>query len=325
MTDAIDLQTLAQEARSHFKRGKRDSGESYWSYDHSTTPEWVQEMTREAHGSMFPDDWKYQFVVEALDGLAEDDNPTIEADIYNYELCEWLSSHGNRPGYVDETIEDMGWTHIPNGGIMGLISWGQYTEKNEVLDSVKASLEARLEELEEEEETEEGELRPYPHPGKFEGGLVIDEAVYGIGCWDEEAGDVQENGRWYGLLRDGIEEAQDDAPELTEFEREYLRGVAGAIVSENDQGFVSVDYFDTAEALEATWDRIEADLSPEDETDDDDIPSDYPVQPLGPDDVCEHKATCGHCGRSWDDGKETSMTPAPSGRCPFEAWHRSDD
>jgi hypothetical protein len=32
-------------------------------------------------------------------------------------------------------------------------------------------------------------------------------------------------------------------------------------------------------------------------------------------------ATCGTCGRSWDDGISTGMTPTPSGRCPFEYFH----
>lgn len=32
-------------------------------------------------------------------------------------------------------------------------------------------------------------------------------------------------------------------------------------------------------------------------------------------------ATCGACGRSWDDSLPTSWTPAPSGRCPFEYFH----
>jgi hypothetical protein len=35
-----------------------------------------------------------------------------------------------------------------------------------------------------------------------------------------------------------------------------------------------------------------------------------------------HPATCGTCGRTWDDGHVTSVTPAPSARCPFEGWHR---
>lgn len=32
-------------------------------------------------------------------------------------------------------------------------------------------------------------------------------------------------------------------------------------------------------------------------------------------------ATCGECGRSWDDGISTGWTPAQSGRCPFEYFH----
>lgn len=30
---------------------------------------------------------------------------------------------------------------------------------------------------------------------------------------------------------------------------------------------------------------------------------------------------CGACGRWWDDAIVTSMTPVPSGRCPFEYEH----
>jgi hypothetical protein len=52
------------------------------------------------------------------------------------------------------------------------------------------------------------------------------------------------------------------------------------------------------------------------------IPADFPVQPIDPDDpTAKDPATCGTCGRSWDDGKITSMTPAPGGRCPFEYYH----
>ena len=34
-------------------------------------------------------------------------------------------------------------------------------------------------------------------------------------------------------------------------------------------------------------------------------------------------ATCGECGRSWDDARISSLTPTPSGRCPFEYAHQS--
>jgi hypothetical protein len=57
--------------------------------------------------------------------------------------------------------------------------------------------------------------------------------------------------------------------------------------------------------------------------DPEDIPEDHPVQPIDPDDKsAEDPATCGTCGLTWDDGKSTGWTPAPSGRCPFEYFHK---
>jgi hypothetical protein len=35
-------------------------------------------------------------------------------------------------------------------------------------------------------------------------------------------------------------------------------------------------------------------------------------------------ARCNTCGRAWDDEKPTAWTPAPSGRCPFEYWHKGE-
>ena len=35
-------------------------------------------------------------------------------------------------------------------------------------------------------------------------------------------------------------------------------------------------------------------------------------------------ATDGACELSWDDSIVTSMTPTPSARCPFEAFHEYD-
>jgi hypothetical protein len=58
---------------------------------------------------------------------------------------------------------------------------------------------------------------------------------------------------------------------------------------------------------------------------DEEIPADWPVQPLAADINIPGRTTCGRCGRSWDDSVSTGMTPTPSGRCPFEGFHRSDD
>lgn len=55
------------------------------------------------------------------------------------------------------------------------------------------------------------------------------------------------------------------------------------------------------------------------------IPTDFEVQPIGPNDPAEDRVTCGTCGLSWDDGKVTSMTPAPAARCPFEAFRVAEE
>ncbi len=51
------------------------------------------------------------------------------------------------------------------------------------------------------------------------------------------------------------------------------------------------------------------------------IDDDFPVKVLGPDDPAKDRATCGECGRSWDDAIPTAWTPVPSTRCPFEYFH----
>ena len=52
------------------------------------------------------------------------------------------------------------------------------------------------------------------------------------------------------------------------------------------------------------------------------IPKSHSVQPLKAGENPKGKKTCGHCGLSWDDDKVTGITPAPSGRCPFEYFHK---
>lgn len=55
------------------------------------------------------------------------------------------------------------------------------------------------------------------------------------------------------------------------------------------------------------------------------VPKDFPVQPLKPDESAKDRCTCGTCGLSWDDGKPTEWTPTPAGRCPFEYFHEVED
>src|ERR1044072_7673117 len=92
---------------------------------------------------------------------------------------------------------------------------------------------------------------------------------------------------------------------------------------------------DALEAALARWpevDKTEGSENPDDDEDDDEddeetelpeVPADFPIKGLTGETMktASPPVTCNACGRSWDDDVSTSYTPAPSGRCPFEAFH----
>lgn len=103
-------------------------------------------------------------------------------------------------------------------------------------------------------------------PGKFEGELRISEFVWDLtleGFADEELGDVQDFG-YYSLVSLGPEAVDDIARaareanvELTPAERQLIRENSGAIVSEDNYGFVHVEYYDSKKKLDQSWSRLE--------------------------------------------------------------------
>lgn len=108
------------------------------------------------------------------------------------------------------------------------------------------------------------EIRSYG-PGKFS--TIVDAYVYDVslngGC-DEETGDVSTIGRWYGLMRNGRTIFKDHDPmleTLNEAERDLILNSAGVIISEDDQGFVDVDYISSDEELNEKWSAIETECS----------------------------------------------------------------
>lgn len=147
MTETTTISTLAAEAAKWFETAERKEGETYLRRKDGA-PEWVSEMVRKAHGSMLPDDWRYDFIVQALCALeADGEDATLEADIYNHELQDWFGSHSDRVAFTDQALEDG--LASAESGIMSIISMGQYLEKSEVLGIVRDFLEARLGALEE--------------------------------------------------------------------------------------------------------------------------------------------------------------------------------
>lgn len=137
---------IAKEARDYFEQAKRDNGDSYWRIMRGA-PEWIQDMAREAHGDMLPDDYRYEYIVDALDMLSdyEGTEPSeaaqIESDIYTSDLAQWLASHSDRCWYCDEAVTEYGLAQ--STPIVERMQSGQLMERSEVFDSVLSSLQAQ--------------------------------------------------------------------------------------------------------------------------------------------------------------------------------------
>lgn len=147
----MKIQELAKEASEYLTRDTRNDGKAFVKQT-DNAPEWFNTLCREAHGDMLPDDYRYEFIEEALDAIAECEGPAdeiqLEADIYTHYLLKWLASRSDRYSFVDDAVADYG---VPEPfDTIKVIAWGQLREKEEVLYSVISSLEARLEEIAEE-------------------------------------------------------------------------------------------------------------------------------------------------------------------------------
>jgi hypothetical protein len=124
-------------------------------------------------------------------------------------------------------------------------------------------------------------------PGKFN--TIVDSYVYQVSCdggCDDERGSVNENGEWFGLMRHGSTIFRDHDPlleTLNEAEAEQIKSSAGVILREDSQGFVHVEYFNSADALDKAWQEIAEQFDNDDDGDDDepqeDDDDDEPTEP----------------------------------------------
>jgi len=140
------VRILAGEALAYFECKKRDDGTEYWVVEDGA-PEWVHELAWVAHAKkgILPEDFRYLFIIEALEALAENpEEPDIllEPDVYTSRLIEWLNAcPGYRMGFVDEAVSQFGWN-----GLFEALQAGQLMEKEEVLQLVLGFLEKKAEE-----------------------------------------------------------------------------------------------------------------------------------------------------------------------------------
>lgn len=149
------IQQLAQEYLEHFKTSEGEGGFSTYTWD-DQAPEELKDLVREAHGDMLPEDYRFNYIVESLEKIAEDyDEESIEADIYDSDLSGWFASHSHRIGYCDQFVEDFGLPEAKNFKIINIVAGGQYMEKTEVYRSVLNSLEKIIEEMDDELDEED--------------------------------------------------------------------------------------------------------------------------------------------------------------------------
>lgn len=138
----MNLKQKAIIARAHFHQIQDQKQHTIWVAKDSA-PEWVTELSHEAHGEgMLPDDHCYQFLVDALDLLAEHDDldeasSHVEADIYTKDLLEWLASDLGRLELCDEAASEYGESETT----LDRISKGQLYERSQILQRVADFLE----------------------------------------------------------------------------------------------------------------------------------------------------------------------------------------
>ena len=106
----------------------------------------------------------------------------------------------------------------------------------------------------------QGDLFRSYGPGKFNN--YAEMYVFELSLDRGDDDEIEEGGNVYTLM---------NGP----FEHPQLSGYAGAILMNNDQGFVTVDFIEGKRNLESEWKRIVSEIEAESESDDPDADPDY--------------------------------------------------
>ena len=132
------IQELAREASGYLRR---DAARDIL-LPADGAPQWFTDLCHHAHGDMMPDDWRYEFIQDALgaleDGAGEDRLDLDGLYPYTADRLNWLASHLDRPGYCDEAAADAGG---PPADILAFVARGMDRELREVFGLVRTKLE----------------------------------------------------------------------------------------------------------------------------------------------------------------------------------------
>lgn len=146
MSTMTTMKELAAEAAPCFETATRPDGETFTKIKDGS-PEWVTELVYKAHGDFLPDDWRSAAIRDALEFIADADDPEdvsaefadAQVDVYTGRRFAWLSSNLQRQGYVDEGVDNLG---APEPfSVADAIGLGQYEEAGEIYSLVLQALE----------------------------------------------------------------------------------------------------------------------------------------------------------------------------------------
>ena len=133
----MTIQEKAEVFESQFVLKNRDNGNAFYCLIDNADED-LRDLIHSAHDDLMPDDYKYQFIYDAISGISKDRHysEVISADVYTSALTAWLNSSNGRVYYLTEALESF----QPSDGFNAL-TIAQEIEKEEVYRSVLSSLE----------------------------------------------------------------------------------------------------------------------------------------------------------------------------------------
>jgi hypothetical protein len=138
------IQQLASDALSYLvRRHRTDVYPQSYILLHQEAPEWMRDLVYSVHDGMLPDDWRFAFIQEALDDIANGGDDAIECaskneSVYTSDHISWLGSHISRWAIVDEATAEY---DLPaNAPLSHRVNVGMHAERIEVYNLVLEAL-----------------------------------------------------------------------------------------------------------------------------------------------------------------------------------------
>lgn len=142
-----DVITVAKTYRDYFVTGMR-SGETFLRLSKEAPP-LLKDVVEEAHGDFSPDDYRYQYIEDAITTLAEAEDyrdsgdledlyQWIDADTDLPSLLKWFGSNAKRVKYVDAARKRE--TSGTFESVTDMLRAGQQLEREDIFLTVLNSL-----------------------------------------------------------------------------------------------------------------------------------------------------------------------------------------